>query len=70
VVKVAEAELNVASAEMRAWLDGLGVESAGSREAHLLLAEERRKRHLGRHQTSGHGYRPPLSSPGRLFLLP
>jgi exonuclease SbcC len=43
VVKVAEADLNLASAEMRAWLDGLGVESAGSPEAHLLLAEERRR---------------------------
>ncbi len=42
-VATAQAEADQASAAMRAWLESLGIEVTGSPEAHLALAEERRR---------------------------
>ncbi|HEY6627465.1 MAG TPA: SbcC/MukB-like Walker B domain-containing protein, partial [Acidimicrobiia bacterium] len=43
MVEAAEAGVGRASEEMSSWLEGLGIETAGSPEAQLVLAEERRK---------------------------
>ncbi len=43
VAAVKEAEAGEASSAMQAWLEALGVEANGSPEAHLALAEERRR---------------------------